>query len=145
MGIEIEKDENRVQSSANVGNRIWHVSFRPQWRIPAAEMLGKQRGEAASEGESSLAPRPEIRRQCTVLCGGGSHASFALKVAKADLLFELVVVRAQCASAAWQYRRAHGSQWSPKGVENQYLVGRLLAPSGHSISSHSSGLLSVSL
>ncbi|MCK1678715.1 hypothetical protein IVA87_04325 [Bradyrhizobium sp. 147] len=50
-----------------------------------------------------------------------------LEVAKADLLFEFVGSRAQCASAAWQYRRADEIQCWPQALKtNIWLV--LLRP-----------------
>jgi hypothetical protein len=31
--------ESSAQSSSNGGDRIWNVSFRPQWRSPAGDEL----------------------------------------------------------------------------------------------------------
>ncbi|MGY4353090.1 hypothetical protein ACVWXM_009607 [Bradyrhizobium sp. GM7.3] len=65
-----------------------------------------------------------------------------LEVAKANLLFEVVVVALDAPAQLDDIDELTKSNVG-RSVENQYLVGAS-SPSGHSISSHSSGRLSAS-
>ena len=77
-----------------------------------------------------------------MLRDGGSHASFAPRMAKANFLFEFVVVALNAPAQLDDIDELTEAIFAGS-VDNQYLVGAS-SPAGHSISSHSSGRLSAS-
>ena len=95
-------------------------------------------------GESSPSRRSGIRRlRCTAWRDGGSRAIRALEMPEPDLLLEFLIVALDAPAQLGQIDQ-RPKVMSLGRVESQYLVGSF-SPSGHSISSHSSGRLSVSL